>query len=208
LGYRDFKLKIGRGNRWMDAEAGLRRDIEVTRAVREAYPDARILVDANDGYRGDTFLTYLDAVADCDLFWIEEPFPETRDDLRRLRSRLDHLGLPTLIADGETDPDVPALLELAAEGLIDVLLMDVVSHGLTPWRRLLPTLRELGVRASPHAWGQPLKTMYAAAMSVGLGDIVTVEGVPGRHEDIRGYPLVDGCLQVPDAPGFGLELAR
>ena len=33
-GYRAFKLKIGRGNRWMGRAAGDARDIEVTRAVR------------------------------------------------------------------------------------------------------------------------------------------------------------------------------
>jgi L-alanine-DL-glutamate epimerase-like enolase superfamily enzyme len=49
LGYRAFKLKIGRGYRWMGPEEGLRRDIELTREVRECFPDCAILVDANDG---------------------------------------------------------------------------------------------------------------------------------------------------------------
>src|SRR5207244_9661773 len=129
LGYRAFKLKIGRGNRWMEPEAGLRRDIEVTRAVRERYPESPILVDANDGYTCDGFLRYLDAVADCRLFWVEEPFRETCDDLRRLRAFLDARSPETLIADGESGFDVPFLLELARERLVDVLLMDIASLG-------------------------------------------------------------------------------
>jgi L-alanine-DL-glutamate epimerase-like enolase superfamily enzyme len=83
-GYRAFKLKIGRGNKWMPRAAGDRRDIEVTRAVRERFPDCKILVDANDGYSVDGFLNYLQAVADCNLFWIEEPFDEHREGLMRL----------------------------------------------------------------------------------------------------------------------------
>lgn len=206
LGYTAFKLKIGRGNRWMPREEGLRRDIEVTRAVRAAYPQARILVDANDGYDAAGFVRYLEAVADCDLFWVEEPFPETIADLAVLRE-CPALGR-TLVADGEYEPDVPALLELAGQKLLDVLLMDMVSYGLTAWRAIMPRLREIGVRASPHAWGVPLKTLYAAQVAAGLGNVVTIEGVPGTMEglDCSGYALHEGVLSVPDAPGFGIAL--
>jgi L-alanine-DL-glutamate epimerase-like enolase superfamily enzyme len=206
LGYRAFKLKIGRGYRWMDGENGLRRDIEVTRAVRERYPDCDILVDANDGYSGEGFLLYLDGVVDCRLFWIEEPFRETREDLLRLRRYLDKKSPETLIADGELRPDIPLLLDLAREKLLDVLLMDIVGLGLTPWRRLMPTLKEMGIQASPHAWGVPLKTLYTAQLAAGLGNVVTVEGVPGTAAaiDCTGYRLEEGLLYVPDAPGWGI----
>lgn len=207
-GYRAFKLKIGRGNRWMDRAAGDARDIEVTHAVRAAYPGHRILVDANDGYDCDGFLRYLEAVADCDLFWVEEPFLDDADDLARLRGHLDAAGAATLIAEGETAPAMETLLKIAGDGDIDVLLMDVVSFGLTPWRTVMPNLIEKGVGASPHAWGLPLKTLYAAQLAAGLGNVVTVEGVPGETigVDTSGYLLLDGELTVPERPGFGLPL--
>ena len=45
----------------------LERDIDVTCAVREAFPDSAILVDANDGYslrrRSDMYPIWLQAVA-------------------------------------------------------------------------------------------------------------------------------------------------
>lgn len=208
LGFRAFKLKIGRGNRWMAPDDGLRRDIEVTRAVRANYPDCRILVDANNGYSVTGFCDYLTAVLDCDLFWVEEPFPEAESDLERLRAFLGEHGAKTLIADGEYEPDEAQLLQLSERGLLDVLLMDVMSYGLTPWRRIMPTLVELGVHASPHAWGLPLKSLYAAQMAAGLGNVITVEGVPGRTVDVdtTAYQLVDGILQVPSTPGFGIPL--
>ena len=37
-GYRAFKLKIGRGFKWMPRQEGLQRDIDVTRAVKETVP--------------------------------------------------------------------------------------------------------------------------------------------------------------------------
>lgn len=207
-GFRAFKLKIGRGNRWMEAEPGFARDIEVTRAVREAYPDARILVDANNGYSPGQTVRFLQQVADCDLFWVEEPFQEDADGLRVLRDYLVEAGSGTLIADGEFEPDEAQLLDLAEAGLIDVMLMDVVSYGLTAWRRIMPTLASLDVAASPHAWGMPLKTLYAAQMAAGLGNVLTVEGVPGGTDgvDTAGYRLEDGVITVPDSPGFALPV--
>jgi L-alanine-DL-glutamate epimerase-like enolase superfamily enzyme len=210
MGYRAFKLKIGRGHRWMEPEAGLRRDIEVTRAVRERYPECGILVDANDGYTCDGILRYLDAVADCNLFWVEEPFRENRDDLRRLVAFRDARCPRTLIADGESAPDVPFLLDLAREKLLDVLLMDIAGFGFTSWRALMPAVRETGVTTSPHTWGQPIKTNYTVQLAAGLGNVITIEGIPATTSGVdRGaYRMENGDLHVPDtAPGFGMTLA-
>ncbi|MFT4011379.1 MAG: enolase C-terminal domain-like protein [Nocardioidaceae bacterium] len=207
-GFRAFKLKVGRGHRWMEREAGTARDIEVTRTVREAYPDARLLVDANNGWSPEQTIAFLEQVADCDLYWIEEPFHEEASGLRLLRDYLRESGSRTLIADGEADPDEAQLLDLARAGLIDVMLMDVCSYGLTAWRRVMPLLAELGVAGSPHAWGKPIKTLYAAQLAAGLGNVAIVEGVPGTTDgaDTSRYALREGVLHVPAGPGFDLDL--
>ncbi|HIZ34406.1 MAG TPA: mandelate racemase [Candidatus Ruania gallistercoris] len=207
-GYRAVKLKIGRGYRWMDRQAGFARDVEVTRAVREAYPSARILVDVNNGYSPDETVAYLRAVEDCDLFWIEEPFPEEAAGLSLVREYLLESGSTVLVADGEFEPVEQHLLALARRGLVDVLLMDVVSYGLTAWRRVMPILTEIGVAASPHAWGQPLKSAYAAQLAAGLGNVLTVEGVPGSTVGVgaEAFAVRDGAITVPDTAGFGLTL--
>ncbi|TDD58034.1 mandelate racemase [Kribbella antibiotica] len=206
FGFRDFKLKVGRGYRWMPAAAGLDRDIAVTRLTRDLYPDATIMVDANDGYSLNTLIHYLDAVADCDLYWLEEMFAERHEDLVFLREHLSRWPSRPLIADGEYSPNVDHILSLAREGLIDVALMDVVSHGLTAWRHTMPSL---AAKASPHAWGLPLKTLYAAHLAAGLGNVDIIEGVPantlGTVDD--GYTLADGVLTLADRPGFGIDLA-
>ena len=119
LGYRDFKLKIGRAPKWMGWKEGLKRDIEVTRMVRTFYPDARIMVDANSAYPVEKMEAFIDAVSDCHLYWIEEPFVENREDNRRLREYLNDKMPGTWIADGEADPDVPMLLSMAEEGILE-----------------------------------------------------------------------------------------
>jgi len=215
FGYRAFKLKIGRGFKWMSPADGLQRDIEVTRSVREAFPQCQILVDANNGYTVDSFLTYLDSVIDCDLFWIEEPFPENLDDDRTLREWLNQHEASVLIADGEESSvmpqaDIPMLLGLAGAGALDVLIPDIMTYGFTKWRKLMPDLIAHGVAASPHTWGYPIKSLYTAHLAAGVGNVLTVEGIPGMANgvDASGYRLVDGAWQVPDAPGFGLPLPQ
>jgi L-alanine-DL-glutamate epimerase-like enolase superfamily enzyme len=223
-GHAHFKLKIGRGFRYMDREAGDARDVEVTQLVREHYPDAHLLVDGNDGYTPEGACRYLERVADCDLYWIEEAFQETRPGLRMLRAAIEKHSPRTMIADGESrngrlqDPPGPfgkwqaehleELYALCADGLLDVLLMDVGAMGFTAWRHVMPRLQALGAQGSPHAWGEPFKTYYAAQIACGLGGVPIVEGVPGHVDgvDDSAYLLEDGLLTLPDSPGFGLNL--
>lgn len=208
LGFRDFKLKLGRGYRWMPHAEGLARDIEVTRLTREKFPDARILVDPNDGYSVGDIAEYLSAVADVGLYWIEEPFAERREDFVELRRLISELSPKTLIADGEYRPNFASVHALAVEGLIDVMLMDVLDFGLTAWRHVMPRVNETKANISPHAWGWPLKMLYAAQIGAGLGRAEIIEGVPGTifGVDASAYTFEDGMLSVPERPGFGLTL--
>ncbi len=209
LGYRQLKVKIGRGNRWMKPpEVGLQRDIDVTRAIAENFPDIEILVDGNNGFTLDQFLRYLDGIGDVPLFWIEEPFPEEREPLQAVRDWLDGSGKQTLIAEGEAGFDKSMLLELANDGLVDVFLPDLAGLGFSNWRRLMPELIAQDVATSPHTWGSKLKTCYTAHLAAGMGNVVTVEGVSATSDrvDFSVYPIEDGWISVPDAPGFGLPL--
>ncbi|HEY5587092.1 MAG TPA: enolase C-terminal domain-like protein [Ruminiclostridium sp.] len=207
MGYSSFKLKIGRGGMWMDKEEGLKRDIEVTRAVRKHFPNCSILVDGNDAFTIDTLLRYLDAVSDCDLFWVEEPFKENREDLLKLKEFLAKKSPRTLVADGEFDPDVDLVLSLAEEKLIDVLLMDIEGFGFTNWRKLMSRISDKNYLISPHCWPLKLKTHYSAHFAAAFKNTITIEGVPDETEgvDFKDYKLTNGYIYVPDKPGFGMD---
>jgi L-alanine-DL-glutamate epimerase-like enolase superfamily enzyme len=220
-GYRAFKLKIGRGHKWMPRAEGDHRDIEVTRAVRERFPDCKILVDANDGYSVDGFLKYVTAVADCNLFWIEEPFDEHREGLLRLKEQMDKVGCKAYIADGEARTDradhpwrygdysrrfVERFFALAEEDLVDVCVFDLGIVGYTRWRQVMPELRDAGVLAAPHLWGGTPRPFYCAHLGAGMGNRLIVEGIPGvgQHLDYSRFKIREGKIHVPDTPGFGL----
>jgi len=208
MGYRDFKIKIGRGFQWMELPKGIQRDIDIVRAVHDKFPDCRILVDGNDGYTCDDMIRFMDAVADCNILWIEEPFRENREHLTELKAFLTERSPDTLIADGEGGWNIDFLLEMGKERLIDVLQMDMAGLGFTEWRKIMPNLIEMKVMASPHTWGDPLKAYYTAQFSAGFGNVPIIEGIPSRtyDADVTLYKMEDGILYVPDAPGFGMKI--
>ncbi len=207
-GYRQVKVKIGRGNRWMEKEEGIKRDIEVTRLIHKNFPDLEILVDANDGYRVDDFIRYLEGIEEIPLFWIEEPFTENEGDYRKLNQWLDKNHRKVLLADGEANPKEEQLFDLARKKLLDVLIQDIQGYGFTKWIKLIPVIREMGILASPHNWGSLLKTHYTAHLSGALGNTATIEGVTSTSDDVdlSDYRLMDGKLIPSSKPGFGMEL--
>lgn len=210
IGYRQFKLKIGRGNKWMSKTAGIQRDIEVTKLVAKSFPDCDILVDGNDGYTVSEFSGYLKGIEGTKLFWIEEPFRETVEDYTELRTILRDTGRKTLLADGEAAADQTFLRKLEEMKLIDVHLTDIQDIGYTGWRKLMPELAKLKIFASPHAWGSELKTNAVAHLAAAYGNTVTIEGVTCISDDIDfgDYRLEKGKLIPSTAPGFGMKIFK
>lgn len=208
LGYRDFKIKIGRFPQWMNEKDGIKRDIEVVRLVREHYPNAKITVDANDAYTPKTIKRFIDGVFDCNLFWIEEPFREDREGLKILREYLNEKSPNTLIADGESRADIEYLLGLAQEGLLNVLQMDIAFLGFTAWRQLIPYIKNIGAIASPHCWGFGLKTNYCCTLAASERTFTEIEGMVDETEgvDTSGYVMMNGKMSVPNMAGFGMPL--
>ena len=208
-GYRQFKVKIGRGNKWMPAKAGLQRDIDVVGAIHKAFPDVDILVDGNNGFTVETMIDFLEGIADVPLFWIEEPFHETAADWTRLRNYLVANGRKeTLRADGEAKPDFPVLEELQQDHTLNVRLEDICGHGFTKWRHQMPRLTKQGIGASPHTWGTALKTVYTAHFVGTYGNAPTIEGVTtqGGDVDFGENRIVDAQFHPSNQPGFGLSL--
>ena len=210
-GYRQLKLKIGRGFKWMPPEEGLKRDVEITRLVHRYFPDVDILVDGNDGFTVKDFIRYLEQLEDVPVWWIEEPFRETVEDYTVLRKWLnENRKRTTLLADGETNSDLKLALEMGDKQILDVYIDDIMGYGFTNWRKMMPALKKHGLLGSPHSWGEYPKTIYTAHIAWGLGNVVTIEGVTCFSNDIDFglYRLEKGFLFPSDAPGFGMTLLK
>lgn len=210
-GYHQLKVKIGRSGRWYAHDEGLQKDIEVVQAIWRAFraKGVKLLVDANDMYSYRDTIDFLKGVEGIPLYWLEEPFRESVREGRKLRSWMDRHGFAnTLYADGEADPAHDLCLQMGADSTMDVFLPDIYGLGFTEWVQLMSRLKTIGMLASPHAWGNRLKTHYIAHLAAGLGGIPTIEGVSCFSDEIDygDYILRDGRLEVPETPGFGMKL--
>jgi len=195
-GYRRVKLKIEPG-----------RDVDVVRAVREAFPDAPLSVDANAAYTRET----ADALLPLDglgLEYVEQPLPE--DDLsghahlqERMRTALclDETVTSSLVARGA--------IELGACRIINVKLGRVGG----PAEAL--AIRDLAVAAGVALWvGGMLETGIGRAANVALAAIPGFT-LPGDTSGSDRYferdltePFVvaaDGTMAVPAGPGIGVD---
>lgn len=208
-GHRAFKIKVGRGARWMDAGSGLARDIEVVKTLaRAAPPGVQFMADANDQYGLETACRFLAEVGQH-LAFLEEPFPESVEDGLALRTWIADHGLDVLLADGESEHDPEKLFELARAGGLDVLQPDIRALGLSLQWRLGRIMDQLpGAHLAPHCWGSYLGTYKMLQLARGVGEILTCELDPMTSDlfDDSEWRLREGRIHVPDRSGCGLIL--
>jgi len=211
FGYRYFKIKIGRSGKWYSHDEGLSKDIEIVKTIHQSFKDVKLLVDANDMYSLEDTKAFLKGAKDVPLFWMEEPFAENEEECRDLRIWMDNNGFTkTLYADGEYSPKHEECMNLLRNKSIDLYLNDIFGYGFTNWMKLMPELEKIKATASPHAWGDKLKTNYTTHLAAGMGNIPIIEGVTCISEEIDygNYPINKGNIVVSDAPGFGMKILR
>ncbi len=206
--HRAFKIKVGRGAFHMPLEQGTQRDIAVVRAVREAVgPDARLMIDANNGYNLNIAKRVLAETADCKLFWLEEAFQEDPVLYEDLHKWMEREGLTVLIADGESWAP-RELMDWARQGHVDVIQYDIFTHGLGNWLRTGAQLDAWGARSAPHHYGRHLGNYVSGHLAGAIEGYTFVEWdevtTPGL--DASAYRIEEGEVVIPDLPGFGLAL--
>jgi o-succinylbenzoate synthase len=198
VGYRRIKLKIARG--W---------DLEVVRAVREAFGDIALQVDANGGYAVDDaeHLAKLDRFG---LVCLEQPLPF--DDLlghAELQARLDTpICLDESLRSAE---DVRRAFRIGAcrnvnlkpgrvGGLTESLAVHAlcVDEGVPLW---CGGMLESGIgRAINLALASLPGFTQAADMSP--ASVLFTEDLIDPTYMVEG----DGCIAVPSAPGLGFHV--
>jgi D-galactarolactone cycloisomerase len=213
FGYRQLKAKIGRSGRWYPHAEGLAKDIAIVKLIHDQFQGRQmdILVDANDMYSLDDTIAFLSGVKDVPIYWVEEPFYEELEKGRQLKQWMIQNGYDkTLYADGEARPDYEVLEKMMDEGILDIHLVDIFGYGFSRWIHFNKELISRGILASPHTWGDRLKTNYTVQLAAAQGNIPTIEGVTCLSDDIDygNYELKDGLISVSNAPGFGMKLLK
>jgi L-alanine-DL-glutamate epimerase-like enolase superfamily enzyme len=215
-GFGAMKIRFRR-REWRD-------DIQALEAVRKRVGEKlELMIDCNQGWRfpWDTqsawtlkeALTIGRELERLGAYWMEEPLHRAdRHGMRRLRESLD-----VRIAGGELAREQAELMDLIADGCLDVIQPDVVSvGGITGLQKIAHMAEAHDVVFSPHSWGNGIGVtanahLYAATSDRGYFEFPW--DPPEWTLDRRDFPLIkpldidaSGHIVLSDAPGLGFEL--
>ena len=215
-GFRAMKIRVSPEN----LEEGL---ATVTTAREAVGGSMDIMVDLNEAWRmpGDASRSVdvaatrriADALAELDVFWLEEPLPYS--DLRGMRSLRERGGLR--VAGGEMVRNWEEMLWFMEAEALDVYQPDVVlTLGMHRARFIAELAMAHNHWFTPHTWTDGLGLLANLHVTAGVGGGPYLEfpydppgWTPGRRDFMLAEPLEideDGCLRVPDAPGLGAVL--
>lgn len=145
------------------------RPLERLEAIRAARPDARIVVDANQGWSFELLQQVLPGCAELRIEMVEQPLPRGADEA------LDAFDSPVMLAADESCQDTTELAQCARRyGMINIKLDK--TGGLTEALRLASAARDSGCQLMV---GNMLGTSLGMAPSfvvAQLCDFVDIDG--------------------------------
>jgi L-alanine-DL-glutamate epimerase-like enolase superfamily enzyme len=209
IGHRAFKIKIGRGYKWMPRKEGDARDIAVVKLIRKhAGPDVLLGVDANNGYDLAGAKRFLEGAGDEKLMFVEELFPETVEECLALKEFIKEHGWTTLVADGETQGDLNVFKPFIEAKAIEVLQADMNRFGFEGILTEAAWARPQGLVIAPHNWGSLIGYYMQLHVGRAIQNFYRAEHDPLSTPILiaEGYTRKGGETTVPAAPGFGLSI--
>jgi L-alanine-DL-glutamate epimerase-like enolase superfamily enzyme len=195
-GYRQTKMQLG-----LPSVTSPAREVEQARLIREAVgPDMDLMCDINQRWRPEQAIDIGRRVQDAGvgLFWLEDV--TTHDDYAGLARVADALATP--VAGGEYLWGITPFRHMLEARSVDIVMIDQVrSGGITPWLKIAGMAEAFNVPVVSH--GVPeIHVHLIGAVPNGL----TVEYMPRLFPLWRAVPQPrDGMLDMPTAPGLGLE---
>ncbi|WP_292123107.1 galactonate dehydratase [Mesorhizobium sp.] len=179
-------------------------------ALRKAVgPEVEIMVDFHGRpASASTALAYIDVLAPYRPMFIEEPLPPGETGaLAQLAAKS---RVP--IATGERLVDRPEFDDLFRARAVDIVQPDICHcGGLLEAKKIAAMAEAVSVGVAPHNPLGPIAGAAALHFAVSTPNHLIQEemvgAVPWYFEVVKGpIRMVDGCWQVPDAPGLGVEV--
>jgi galactonate dehydratase len=178
-------------------------------AMREAVgADVEIMVDCHSFFDVERAVDVARRLEPQRLTWYEEPVaPERVDDTLAIKRRIRQP-----MAGGEVLFGITGFAPLTQRHAVDVIMPDV-KHcgGLLELTRIAAAADAAGVLVAPHNPSGPVSTAASVQVGAGMHNVNFLElqygEVPWRSEVVSPPErFVNGRIEVPDRPGFGIAL--
>lgn len=192
-------------------DALFRRALDRVRELRRVVgPNVTLMLDLSGGLVRDQLGRFLDACADLDIAWIEEPVAPT--DLPGLRFVAERTRIP--IAVGERIHGRAGFASALDTGCVDIVMPDVATcGGLFEGIAIVAMAETRNARVSPHNCAGPVCGAASLALAAAVTAPMALEIYPyfAEAEDwphLVENPIEDrirgGTITVSDDPGLGL----
>ena len=174
-------------------------------AIRDgAGPDVDLLLDLNFNAKTEGYLKILREIADFDMFWVEiDSYSPAA--LAYIRGHSPHP-----ISSCETLLGLREFLPYFREQSMDDAIIDAVWNGVWQSMKIAAAADACEVNIAPHNFYGHLATMMNAHFAAATPNLrimeIDIDRLPWDEELFTTAPQFDdGCLLVPDIPGWGTE---
>jgi len=209
MGHRAFKVKIGRGFKWMPPEDGYARDKQVLELIRwHAGPEVLIGVDSNNGYTLEKAEQLLMDLPAYNFAFTEEMFPEQVGQCLEFKEFIKEHGWKTLVADGEGGREVQFYKPYIDAKAIDICQADMRQFGIDGIMTIAGLCEEKDILLAPHNWGSLMGYYMQLHIGRAIPNFYGAEQDPVKTDVIiaDGYTIKNGYATIPNAPGFGFKV--
>ncbi len=196
-GFNAVKLRIGNGPR---------KDEDLIREVRDAFPNIDIMVDANSAYQSvNEALKVANICGKYDVTWLEEPIPtDNLNGLAKLREKS-----PVQIAGGENDMGIFRFEDILSKDCFDIIQPDTTRSGGFLQMKKIDAIAEVkGVRCIPHIFG------FGHILAANLHFIMSTRCdwcefpfIPEEYQILEEPIRAEkGIIKALEKPGLGVEI--
>jgi L-alanine-DL-glutamate epimerase-like enolase superfamily enzyme len=185
----------------------LRIITEQMAAFREGAGDAvDLLLDLNFNFKTEGYIQVARTIEPFDLMWLEiDSFDPAALALIRRKAQTPIASCESLFGRRQFRPFLDAQA-------MDVAIVDVPWNGILEGMKIAAMAEAYEVNCAPHNFYGNLSTMMSAHFCAAIANFrimeIDIDDVPWKDEVVSPPLIRDGHLELPAAPGWGVEVSE
>lgn len=210
-GFKAYKFRPG--THWSVSGMTMTKYIDGVWKLRDAVgPDFGLIQECNAQWNMEQTMQFIPEAEKMNLIWIEDPVvrggPGATENYRKIKESLSAVKLSY---GGDVMDNRFDYKEWIDRNAMDIAQPDAGVMGITEAWYVSRMAHLQGQLIAPHNWHDALLTAANGSLAAGIPNLIMLETNqtmnPLRTELFKD-PLVpeDGFIQLPDKPGFGVEV--